>query len=253
VAQPTTALAERQSEFAGFLMKGFPKLALIGLPARSAAALAGNATQENLCRAVTTGALDHGSQGVMQWRLERLSDMQSFCVSNFGRWDTLEAQAAFCLYELNRDYPTLDRQLHLGVLSLETLTANVCATYERPAAASAGLGFVPGQGEGREGRINYAYDTFALLQDAPKVTPQITTSSAGAAAVVVVAAGAAGTAHWFGGAWWIAALIVVAGAIALGAIYLHFKKRAVAPPSPSASASPAPRPAPTVLPPASKP
>lgn len=215
-----TTLAARQKEFASYLVKGFPSLGLAGLPVRSASALGGNATRENECRAVTTGKLDHNSQGVMQWRLERLTDMQSWCVTHFKRWDTLEAQAAFCLYELKRDYPALDRQLHAGALPLETLTANFCDVFERPNKALDALGFVPGKGKGQVGRINYAYDIQAMM-GAP-IKPK---AKAAGGAIVVVAAASAGGVHLLGGPWWVTALILVSGAIAAFALYRYFSAK----------------------------
>jgi hypothetical protein len=63
---------------------------------RSAAAIGGNATQENLCQPVTLGAKDHGSDGVLQWRAERLDGLdglKAWCGAQGLAWDTLRAQA----------------------------------------------------------------------------------------------------------------------------------------------------------------
>lgn len=160
------SLLDRQKELVGYLLKGFPDLQLPGLPLKSACAEAGNATQENRCLPTTEGVKDHGSDGLMQWRLERLSDMTSWCTTHFGDWKTVKAQAAFILYETKRDYAILWNELLAGDKPLETLTANISAVFERPAKSAENLGYVPGT-PGMEGsspgRINFAYDVFKAL------------------------------------------------------------------------------------------
>lgn len=147
IPDPPT-LFGRQRELGDYLVKGWPALDIPGLPKVSAAAAVGNATQENQCRSVTLGAKDHGSDGLFQWRLDRLSAMQSFANANFGSWQSIEAQAAFFAYECMKDYPSLWSDLHNGTKSLATLTANICDQFERPAAAYAML----------DARIKYAAD-----------------------------------------------------------------------------------------------
>lgn len=141
-------LVGRQTELANFLITGWPKLDIPPILPVSAAAAVGNGTQENLCKPVTTGAKDHGSDGIFQWRLERLTNMQTFGTKNFGAWDTIEAQAAFFSYECKGWYKPLWNDLVDGTKSLATLTANICDQYEKPAAASAAL----------DARIKYASD-----------------------------------------------------------------------------------------------
>jgi hypothetical protein len=189
-------LAQRQTEFGNYIIKGFPKLGLPGWPMASACAGVGNGTQENLCRPVTPGTKDHGSDGIMQWRLTRLTDMQSWCIKNFNRWDTLQAQAAFFMYEVKRDYPILYADLIAGAKTIPTLTANICAQYERPAAASAML----------NQRIKYAEDAHALLTAKPSPSGKVAAS----AAVVATATGA-GAAHAAGMPWWGTCAILAAG------------------------------------------
>ena len=65
-------LLDRQKEFTRALVAGAPVLGLAGLPLKSACAVTGNATQENLVKPVTEGPKDHGSDGTLQWRLDRL-------------------------------------------------------------------------------------------------------------------------------------------------------------------------------------
>jgi hypothetical protein len=106
----------------------------------------GNATVENNANAVTRGAKDHGSDGILQWRLGRLTDLQRWATQNFGRWDTLEAQAAFTLYETARDYPQLDIELRKDLKGvpdnliyqvLDYKTDRFCRVFERPNMALA--------------------------------------------------------------------------------------------------------------------
>lgn len=228
------ALQARQKEFGSYLMKGFPTLGLAGWPRKSAAAICGNATQENLCRPVTIGAKDHGSDGVMQWRLDRLTNMQRFCNMHFGRWDTLEAQAAFVMYEIKSSYPSLYEELSNGNQSIVQLTDDVCWLYERPARQSANIGYLPGTGHGQPGRVNFAYDCDALLtkstvsQSAPKTVVVVT-------GVVTTTAVAAGAAHSsFGAPLWLVLIIVGIGLVAVATVIMqHVGPKLLAPDPPA--------------------
>jgi hypothetical protein len=133
-------------------------------PAISAAAAAGNAGQENLFRPVTTGPKDHGSDGLWQWRLSRLDELKSWCVSKGFDWTYMESQVAFMKFEMMRDYPALWVQLvNPGNRPLENLTANFMEIYERPDPALAGL----------DNRIRYAREVYAMLghPEPPPVPP----------------------------------------------------------------------------------
>jgi hypothetical protein len=212
----TTTLQMRQKEFGTYLMNGFPKLGLVGWSARGAAAACGNGTQENLCRPVTVGAKDHGSDGIMQWRLERLTNLKNFGVRNFSRWDTLEAQAAFLMWEMKSDYPKLSADLISGKYILEDLTADICWQFERPAKASANL----------PGRVKYAKDSLALL--APHSTPVPIAKSPQKTAVAVgvttavTGVTAAASSHALGAPSWVIIGLCLAGAAtAIGFIVQH--------------------------------
>ena len=135
VPDPVTLL-ERQNALAEFLQRGWPQLQIPGIPRVSAAAAVGNATQENACRSVTVGPKDHGSDGLFQWRLDRLTAMLSYCNRNFGTWQSIEAQAAFFVDECMSNYPNLWFDLTHGSKPLATLTANIMEFYERPAEGS---------------------------------------------------------------------------------------------------------------------
>lgn len=160
------ALIDRQKLLANSLSVGWPDLNIPGLPWISCAAAVGNATQENDCKSVTTGALDHGSNGLFQWRdsgtgsAARLSNMETWCTTNFGTWQAIEPQAAFMSYECMTEYKTLWADLMGGKQSLATLTLNFCDQYEKPSAA----GRVP------DTRIGYA-NTFIAAAPAPTVMP----------------------------------------------------------------------------------
>lgn len=151
MTDPDTLVA-RQKLLANSLIAGWPALEIPAISVLGAAAAVGNATQENNCKSVTLGTKDHGSDGLFQWRLDRLTSMQVFGVKNFGHWDSIEAQAAFFSFECKGWYKSLWSDLVDGKKSLDTLTANICAQYERPAAASAAL----------DARIKYATDFLAI-------------------------------------------------------------------------------------------
>jgi hypothetical protein len=141
MGDPAT-LIDRQIQLANFLVAGWPKLDIPGLPPISAAAAVGNATQENQCYSVTMGTLDHGSNGLFQWRdstVPRLTNMQAFGVKWFGVWESIEAQAAYFSFDCKGNYKDLWADLIAGSKGLATLTANIMAIYEAPAAASAML------------------------------------------------------------------------------------------------------------------
>ena len=152
-----STLADRQAEFCSWLIAGSSPLSLVGLPMRSGAAIGGNGTQENLCQPVTLGAKDHGSDGVLQWREERLAGpdgLQPWCASKGLAWDTLKSQAFFTLHELTQPkYAALLADLEAGTKTLETLTLDFCDAFERPSEA----------GRAPDKRIQYAHDCLTIL------------------------------------------------------------------------------------------
>ena len=117
-----TPLQERQIEFCGYFVAA-------GYPPKSAAAIGGNATRENLCLPTTVGAKDHGSDGALQWRQGRLTELYGM-----SAWDTLKTQAAFTIRELQRDFKTLEFDLRNGTKTLATLTLDFCDVFEKPSA-----------------------------------------------------------------------------------------------------------------------
>jgi hypothetical protein len=172
-----TELQIRQKQFATYLVAGFPQMNLLGLSVKGAAAVTGNATQESLVTPVTVGKKDHGSDGILQWRLDRLTNLQQFGTEHFGDWKSLEAQAAFTLHELTNDYKVLYQELRAGVKSVTTMTFNFNNVFERSADTE----------ELKNKRAKYAEDVLALLGDRPSLAPATTiggTSLVAAAALV---------------------------------------------------------------------
>ncbi|MGH6839469.1 MAG: phage tail tip lysozyme [Methylocella sp.] len=187
----------------------------MGLPLASACAAAGNASEENNCLAVTTGEKDHGSDGLFQWRLGRLTHLKTWAAANELPWDTIKTQAWFFLYELQADYPALHAGLIAGAKPLKTLTANICDFYERPAPAHAHL----------DQRIKYAQDTLALMKRPAPPSP--------------IQPGGTGAASWTGSLSWINWRLLIVGAPVLLAALLYLypaltqSKKNNAPPSPT--------------------
>ena len=129
------AFYARQSEWGSNLIAG-------GLPAISVCAAVGNCSEENRAEAVTKGVKDHGSDGGFQWRLTRLDGpegLKPWCAAQGMPWYTIASQAKFFLWECRTKYPDLWRDLVEGVKKIETLTANIMAEYEMPAAQYAAL------------------------------------------------------------------------------------------------------------------
>ncbi len=138
-----TTLLDRQKEFVGYLVKGFPDLGLKALSADGAYAFVGNGSVENNMLPVTTGRKDHGSDAVLQWRLDRLNGprgLKGWSADRGLPWDTLETQAAFTLWELTQSrYKELSADLREDKKSVDELTADICWEFERPAPQAANL------------------------------------------------------------------------------------------------------------------
>ena len=131
------------------------------LPLVAACAVAGNGWQENLLRPLTPGKKDHGSDGFMQWRLDRLTALQQL-----PGWNTLPVQARYFKIECKAKYPSLWKQLaNPGSRTIDNLVANICDQYERPSPAGRVL----------DKRIAYAKQVYALF-DAAAPTVAVPTS-----------------------------------------------------------------------------
>jgi hypothetical protein len=196
-----------------YLVAGCSSLGLVGLPLTVACAFAGNGTQENKCLPSTTGIKDHGSDGIFQWRLDRLVNLKTFARKIEQPWDNIRTQAWFVLYELQLGYRALLAELMANKKPLKTITANICKIYERPAVEEYTEKI---NGKTRlDWRIQYANDTWALFQEqkatAPLPVPPIVI---GTGAV----AGSTGTAAvlWFASCDW----CMFGGGFVIGAIVI---------------------------------
>jgi hypothetical protein len=234
-------LIERQREYTSWLEKGFPELDLAGLSLIGACAVTGNASQENLVKPVTTGTKDHGSDGVLQWRLDRLDGprgLKGWSAALGLPWDTLKTQAAFTLWELSNDprYFTLLKDLRDGKKKIETLVANFCWVYERPNKALAHL----------DKRISHAKSVYLILSKERKVPLP---NKIGAGTAVVVGGAATANAATGGDLLWtvIGGVAALAASIA-GPVISQWGKTLEKPPTDAPAPSPKPSPAPIATP-----
>ena len=75
---------------------------------------------------------DHGSGGIAEWRLDRLTNLIAFANQRGVDPNTLAVQAAFQIHEIKTGYPQLDAMLRDPNESVATLVSEVCWKYERP-------------------------------------------------------------------------------------------------------------------------
>ena len=122
-----------------------------GYPPESAAAWVGNFSQESgtsLPSAFRSGVpLDHGSQGLEQWRLDRLTNYENFVKAKvpgasdaelWAYYGNMAYQVEFATQECRRDYPSVELALHRGG-DIAALTALICWQVERPSLRYANL------------------------------------------------------------------------------------------------------------------
>lgn len=123
----------QQTAFNFFVSKGY-------LPS-GAAAIVGNLSQESGNNLDSKFRLqtDHGSQGIAQWRLDRLTRLEKFAVDSQMDVTDLTTQMFYLIDELSKIYPALNSMLKAGGRSVANLTANFMAVFERPSAQFAGL------------------------------------------------------------------------------------------------------------------
>jgi Phage tail lysozyme len=114
-------------------------------PLKSAGAIVGNLSGESgndLNSTVFRVHADHGSGGIAEWRLERLTNMIDFAHAHNADPNDLEIQCEFLMHELDTDprYVGLNAQLlNPRNRTIDNLTANFCEIYERPAKSAARL------------------------------------------------------------------------------------------------------------------
>jgi len=228
-----------------------------GYSPKGAAAIVGNLSQEsgnNLPTAFRTRDLDHGSNGLPQWRLQRLTDYEAYVRSLhpgasasvlWAFYGNMALQIAYIAIELKRDYPALDARLRSRTSkeTIEELTEAVCWQYERPAEASANLPNRIAQAEATwsEGHVTGS-EAVASARVAAKTEDahSVAKKSTGFAAVLgTAAAGVAVHVHSVTSApWWEWAGIAVLGSGAAVFVLTIIKAKStaktLAPPSVSA-------------------
>lgn len=133
----------------------------LGASLAGASALTGNFVREsgaNLPTVFRTGQLDHGSQGLAQWRLGRLTAYMNYvrvqkadlvkgmttdAAIDKALWPwygRLDFQTEFVIIELKEDFPALWAKLSdPSGADAGTLAADVCWQYERPSKALSGI------------------------------------------------------------------------------------------------------------------
>ena len=126
-----------------------------GMSASGGAACTGNFCRESgptLPTAFRKAHLDHGSNGLAQWRGSRLDDYMDFVQAKhpeivsaddneaalWAQYGRLDYQCAFVAQEMRNAYPALWRKLLAGG-DVASLTADVCWQYERPNRALSGI------------------------------------------------------------------------------------------------------------------
>lgn len=203
-----------------------------GFPPEAAAAWVGNAVAESgpeLPTAFRTAGLDHGSQGLLQWRLDRLLAYESFVQQRVGfsasapgadvYYGRMDYQVEFAAQECRDQYPELYATLMAGG-DVDALTAAICWQYERPAVATAHLALR------QSAARNVLAAAPSLSGHAPTVATQLNHTvvnagqtargaAAGATGAVVAASTVVGThVSWHMPTWgWVA--LVVFGIIAV--------------------------------------
>lgn len=182
------------------------------------AAIVGNLSQESgthLDATVHRRVADHGSGGIAEWRLDRLTRLEKFAEDHQLNVADLTTQLLYLIWEMENIYPTLNASLKAGGRTVANLTANFMQVFERPATKYANL----------DNRIKQAnICTVAFAADlAAKKPPIAETVGAGAtAAGGVIGAGAAWGAGSHGPL--IAGLVTLAVAAALVLGFYLFKR-----------------------------
>jgi len=187
-----------------------------GLHVWGAAAVVGNCSQEvgiNLPSKFTL-VTDHGSQGIAQWRLVRLTALEQFADDKKLIVTDLATQGLFLLDELAKDYPALDLMMRVpGTRSLANLTANFMVVFERPSYDPA---------------INKLDFRIAQAQICARdfVPPPPAKHDAIVGGAASIGGGAVVAAALFGSAGWaITVTAIVAVAVILVVAYINYQQR----------------------------
>ena len=199
----------RQKEAAGYLASS-------GWAPNGICGVVGNLVGESgasLDSTVHRAHADHGSGGIAEWRLDRLTNLIRFAGS--ADPNDLGVQCRFLIHEVKTDYPQLDAMLRDPARSVENQTANFCWIFERPNKQLANL----------DGRIRAAK---ALLADAATKEPSAASAAAAPATIAVGSVAWTGGLAWLGGSveqLLISAFIVTAISLAQAAWRAHVASR----------------------------
>ena len=216
----------RQLQAVGLLMKG-------GLSSSGAIACVANFSWEggsaNLNSGFRTGKLDHGSQGLPQWRLGRLDGYMLFVAQkhpdlerdytpqgDLWPWfGNLSNQCEYVILELQRDYKALHDKLAKGG-DIASLVAAVCWQYERPNRALAHLADRVAYGKAiAAGLIGTKLPTDISTHITAQAHEQDTNQavSGGLAAVPLVGGSAVAAYHWSGSLQWFEWIALAIGVV----------------------------------------
>lgn len=200
-----------------------------GYPPESAAAWVGNFSQEvgvNLPSAFRRGKLDHGSQGLEQARLDRLTRYEDWVDAKHpeckndpaARWawyGNMALQVEYADIECQRSFPAVYAALKKGG-NIDELTALICWKFEIPSKKYANLAFRQAQAR----LVFTASNHIAVPSPATKsntdaiAAKKAVVQSNSSAGIGVVLGGAVAALHWAGGMptqmAWVAAGIVSA-------------------------------------------
>jgi Phage tail lysozyme len=182
------------------------------------AAIVGNLSQEsgnNLDATVHRRVADHGSGGIAEWRLDRLTRLEKFAEDHGLNVADLKTQLLYLIWELDNFYPALNASLKTGGRSIANLTANFMQMFERPSVQYANL-------DNRIKQANICTTAFAADLAAKKPPVPETIGAGATAAGGAIGAGVA----WFAGLSGpvIAGLVTLAAAAAVILGFYLFKR-----------------------------
>lgn len=102
---------------------------------KACCAVLGNMEQESGIRTKTGGSFDgNGSEGLCQWTFGRKTAMQKYAKehSKSGKWDSVDGQVAYLIYELEHSEKKANLVLHDQKQTLNTMTIEWGRAFERP-------------------------------------------------------------------------------------------------------------------------
>ncbi len=208
-------------------------------PPESAAAFVGQFSQEvgvNIPSAFRHGPLDHGSQGIAQWRLIRLTRYKAYVIGlhpelmqagmsqeqiDVVMWDLygrLDYQIKFCAIECRTWYPQIEVALRRGG-DIDILTDLLTWHFEIPAVATARADF-------RRQQAHAVFAAAAHIGSSPATQANVTKAQAQAkvqtnntnAGGGIVLGGIIAGLHWMGG---MPSHMAIAAGIGVGVLVLY--------------------------------